>query len=67
MMGDGSHFMEDLLRTNDPKHVKSPKGVEREKSLLDGWRIVHVHSAVRFIEYKKNKAFLRDFLMKKRG
>ena len=66
MMGDGSHFMENLFGTNDPKHVKAAKGIEGEKSLLDGWRIVHVHSAVRFIECKKNKAFLRDFLMKKR-
>jgi hypothetical protein len=67
MMGDGCHFMKSLLRTNDPKHVKAAKGIEGIKSLLEGWRVVHVHSAVRFIEYKKNKAFLRDFLMKKRG
>jgi hypothetical protein len=41
MMGDGSHFMEDLLRTNDPKHVKAAKGIEREKSLLDGFMCIH--------------------------
>jgi hypothetical protein len=57
MMGDGSHFMEDLLRTNDPKHVKSPKSIEGEKSLLDGWRIVHDIQQFGLLNVRKTRLF----------
>jgi hypothetical protein len=57
MMGDGSHFMEDLLRTNDPKHVKAAKGIERKKSLLDGWRIVHGIQLFGSLNIRKTRLF----------
>jgi hypothetical protein len=49
--------MEDLLRTNDPKHVKAAKGIERKKSLLDGWRIVHGIQLFGSLNIRKTRLF----------
>jgi hypothetical protein len=57
MMGDGSHFMEDLLRTNDPKHVKAAQGIEGIKSLLDGWRVVHGIQQFGSLNIRKTRLF----------
>jgi hypothetical protein len=64
MVGDGCHFMENLLCTYDPKHVKAPQGIEGIKSLLYGWRIVHGIHQFSSMNVRKTRLFYVIFWWK---